>query len=525
MPTPSAQPGILIVEDEGIVALDLEHNLRALGYRIAGLAGTHAEALALTEQTAPDLVLMDIRLAGELDGLAAADEIRRRWRIPVVMLTAYSSQETLLRASSVGAQGYLVKPFRPDELSAAIRIALHQHRVVRGLADKYSWLLTTLDSLNDGVIATDAAGSICYLNGAAQRLTGWTQLEGLGRSIEEIYTVQTPAGKPVAVCQLRTALRRGAPTAKKRFRLCRRGVAETPIEASASPLFQDGQLVGAVTIFCDISERLVQETQRDRRHRILKQQVRTANAALGDTQAELQALSRHLMTAQEDERRQVARELHDDLGQQTALLDMELSRLEALLPRGATETAGEVQQVMAALRARSHGLADGLRGVSHRLHPSVLEDLGLQVALRMLVEEHHRCGEELCFIEPKGLSLPPLPKHTTSALYRIAQEALRNTRKHAPRAPVRLTLSVLRTPPPGELYLSIEDAGPGFELHKVRAGSGLGLLSLKERALSIGGSIEFDSALGHGTRIEVRAPLPTATASGIRPHEQKSAHE
>jgi hypothetical protein len=519
---PSVPPAILVVEDEGIVALDLESSLSVLGYRIAGLASSYDEALELAAQTGPDLVLVDVRLRGEPDGLAAAAEIRRRWQTPVVFLTAFASHEMVVQARTVGALGYLIKPFRVDELNATIQLALSQQHRERELARKYSWLRTTLDSLSDAVIATDAAGCVCYLNHTAAALTGWTQAEALGRAIEEVYEVRTPEGQgaPVDTCLLRKALAQAEPVAKERSRLRRRGGAEVVVEDSASPVILDGQILGAVMISCDISERIAAEEQQDRQHLRMREQVRCATAALGDTRAELQALSRHLMTAQEEERRWVARELHDDLGQQTALLSLELSRLQALLPPGSKEA----QEVMEALRARSSAIATGLRSVSHRLHPAALEDLGLLQALRMLIEEHRRCGDEICFIEPGSEPLPPLVKETKVALYRIAQEALRNARKHAPQAPVRLTLGTALSACPDELYLSIEDAGPGFDLRRVRTSGGLGLLSIQERARAIGGRLEIDSAPGDGTRIEVLVPLLPAAPRAL-PTKGKTNHD
>ena len=168
----------------------------------------------------------------------------------------------------------------------------------------------------------------------------------------------------------------------------------------------------------------------------------------------------------------------------------------------------EAQRLLASQRARGRVIANGLRCVSHQLHPSALEDLGLVQALRMLAEEHRRCGRDICLIEPAE-ELPLLPSQTKTALYRIAQEALRNAGKHAPRAPMRLVLSASTARSPGELYLSIEDAGPGFDPRRMRAGGGLGLLSMQERAHAIGGSLELDSSPGEGTRIEVLVPLPS----------------
>lgn len=508
------QPLILVVEDEWILGRDLARNLNALGYRVAGVASTGAQAVAYAGEHRPDLVLMDIRLEGEIDGITAAAEIRRRWQTPVVFLSAHFSDESLVRARAAGAHGYLLKPFRTPELNATIQLALSQQRLSHELFAEHAWLRQMLGCLSDAVIATDATGCVRYMNATAEALTGWTEPAALGRAIEEVYTLTTLSGVPLEQCQLRKALAGAAPAERQRFWMHARGGLPLPVEDVAAPIVKDGQIIGAVTMFQDISVRLAAEVRKERQRHRLRERFETTAAELGHTRAELEALSRHLMTAQEEERRRVARELHDDLGQQTALLELEVSRLQAQL----AQIPDAAHQTLASLVARSRELSAGLRSVSHRLHPSVLEDLGLQAALRMLAEEHRRCGEDISLIEPGPL--PPLRPEATTALYRIAQEALRNARRHAPQAPVRVTLGVFTGPPPDpstgpspspgpgpsdELRLCIEDAGPGFD--PTRGPFGLGLVSMKERARSVGGRTEIESAPDEGTRITVRLPL------------------
>jgi PAS domain S-box-containing protein len=118
---------LLIVEDEPIVAMDLEERLTSMGYRLAGRAATGEQALALAREQNPDLVLMDIRIQGEMDGIATAAEIRRLLRIPVIFLTAYAEDDTLARAKVAEPYGYLLKPFDPRELKSTIEIALYKH--------------------------------------------------------------------------------------------------------------------------------------------------------------------------------------------------------------------------------------------------------------------------------------------------------------------------------------------------------------------------------------------------------------
>lgn len=120
---------ILVVEDENIVALEIKKRLQKLGYVVPGVASTGEDAISKAEGILPDLVLMDIMLKGEIDGIHAAGEIRKRFNIPVVYLTAYSDEETLQRAKLTEPYGYILKPFEEDDLRTTIEIALYRHQV------------------------------------------------------------------------------------------------------------------------------------------------------------------------------------------------------------------------------------------------------------------------------------------------------------------------------------------------------------------------------------------------------------
>ncbi len=146
---------ILIVEDEFILARDLELRLRDLGYIVTGIAATGADALALADRQHPDLVLMDIYLQGPMDGIDAAQEIHRRWRLPVVFLTAYADDDTLQRAKLVEPFGYILKPFEDRELRTLIEIALYKHQAeeeIRRLSDLYA----ALSQINQAIVRIGA---------------------------------------------------------------------------------------------------------------------------------------------------------------------------------------------------------------------------------------------------------------------------------------------------------------------------------------------------------------------------------
>jgi signal transduction histidine kinase len=129
-----------VVEDESIVALDIQHRLRAMGYAVVGLALTGPEALELVERTNPDLVLMDIKLKGPISGIETAEQLRARRDLPIIYLTAYTDQTTLERARISEPFGYVVKPFEDRELNITLEIALYRHKVEQQLRENQAAL-------------------------------------------------------------------------------------------------------------------------------------------------------------------------------------------------------------------------------------------------------------------------------------------------------------------------------------------------------------------------------------------------
>jgi PAS domain S-box-containing protein len=163
----------LVVDDERIVAEDISECVTAMGGSVLGIAITGQDAIDLADEHRPDLVLMDICLQGDIDGVEAALTIRDRWQIPVVFLTAYSDPGVLERAKAADPAGYIVKPFDEASLRSTIEIALHRCDLERALRGNREWLTTILTGMDDGVIVADKAGQIVFMNPAAERLTGW----------------------------------------------------------------------------------------------------------------------------------------------------------------------------------------------------------------------------------------------------------------------------------------------------------------------------------------------------------------
>jgi diguanylate cyclase (GGDEF)-like protein len=140
---------ILIVEDEGIVAQDLMEALARLGYRISGVASEGTQAVAMAAQLQPELVVMDVSLGGEIDGIQAARLMQEQSHVPVIFLTGHRDSETLQRAVLTGPLGYLIKPFQEDELRCAIEVAIHKHRSERQVREREEELLRSAELLQN----------------------------------------------------------------------------------------------------------------------------------------------------------------------------------------------------------------------------------------------------------------------------------------------------------------------------------------------------------------------------------------
>ena len=233
----------------------------------------------------------------------------------------------------------------------------------------------------------------------------------------------------------------------------------------------------------------------------LATQVKATEEQLQRTEEELRSLAASLFTSHEEERRRVARELHDDVSQQLAMLANDIEQLRQNIPSEDTAMRDRLET----LRAAAATLSEELRRISHALHPSILEDLGLPVALRSLVaefaEREHMPSNFTHRNVPDKLS-----REVAATLYRITQEALRNVAKHAGRTHVRVTLTGNNS----GLRLTVRDLGEGFDLSERR---GLGLISMEERTRLVGGTFRINSALGEGTTVQVQVPVETETAA------------
>lgn len=187
---------ILVVEDENIVALDIERGLKRLGYQVIGVVNNGREAIQMTDKHRPDLVLMDVQIKGDIDGIEAAKQIREQFNLPVIFLTAYADDATIQRAKGSEPFGYLLKPFEETELHTAIEITLHKYKAVEArkeetisaLRASEETLRLFIDSVRDyAIVMLDSSGHVMTWNTGAERITGYKADEIVGKDFSVFY--------------------------------------------------------------------------------------------------------------------------------------------------------------------------------------------------------------------------------------------------------------------------------------------------------------------------------------------------
>jgi PAS domain S-box-containing protein len=260
-----ANPKILIVEDENKVAKDLQKHLADLKYEVVGTASTGEEAIDIASTTSPDLVLMNVRLKGGSDGIEAASTLRIRYGAAIVFISNYVDDDILRRASKAEPFGYILKPFENRELHTTIELALYRRELERRYKESEAWYRTTLRSIGEAVIATDAMGLIKFMNSAAENITGWKMTEALGEELLKVFRTTKEFAKPTSMNPVDKILKNKITAVLKNHDiLVARDGREVPIDESASPIKDElGNTVGVVLVFEDVAERKrVQEALR-----------------------------------------------------------------------------------------------------------------------------------------------------------------------------------------------------------------------------------------------------------------------
>lgn len=527
---------ILIVEDESIVALNIKNRLEALGYIVVATTSSGESAIQIAQENHPDLVLMDIKLRGVIDGIEAATQIWNRFQIPVVYLTAYSDEETVERAKVTEPYGYILKPFEARDLGTTIEISLYKHQMERQLREREQWLTTTLKCIGDAVITTDSQGLITFMNPVAEALTCWKQEEVLGNNLNQVFQTINEKTRQAVENPAALALRQGVTvTLENHTLLITKNGKEIPIDDSAAPIKNDtGKIMGAVLVFHDVTEQqqlktFLENTNQELEVKVIEnnRQLRAANEQLRAEIEQRQHLENELLVALAKER-----ELNELKSRILATISHEyrtplttiLSSTDLLAQYGSGWNEERKQKHFHRIQAAVQHLTSLVNDVLFVNHAEIgsLEfnpvALNVEQITRDLVEIYSNSANQHTIIfECQGVSAPIfLDKELLQLMLR---NLISNALKYSPSGS---TIQIELDFQPHNLVFRISDQGIGIlsnereQIFKaffrgnnigIVPGVGLGLLIVKECVDLHGGEIIVESELMVGTRFTITLPL------------------
>ncbi len=520
---------ILVVEDEALIADDIQRTLTRFGYDVPTPVATAAEALEAVANMGPDLVLIDIKLRGQRDGIDAGGEIRSRFGRPIIYLTSQSDDATLARAKETSPHGYILKPFNERELRIAVEVALHNHELESRLAVRERWFSTTLRSIGDAVIATDRDEIITFMNVVAERLTGWGA-EAIGRPLGEVFNVRDKADNPV-----QKPLRVAGGTAfvvevAADRRLVIRTGAQIPIDESVAPIIDDsGAFLGGVVVFRDITERRRLEQRIAHSERLAAigtmavSMAHEINNPLTYVTANLSVSLEVLARATNDARDLVATAVDCRPGDR--LLGGISEVIEAL--KDAAQGAERVRRTV--LDLRKMGRADD---VSRRVLdlPEVLE-----LSLKMTAHATRHYARTR-----KALGITPFVLADESELGQVFTNLLVNAAQAIGegRAASNEIVVTTFTDPAGRAVVQFTDTGPGipsdvlprifdpfFTTKASGAGTGLGLSICHNIVTALGGEITASNSAAGGAVFTVALPPAQAPPPSVAGGAAEAAAE
>lgn len=505
---------VLVVEDESIVALDLQSRLTALGFSVVGIAKSGERALELVAETSPNVVLMDVQLTGEIDGIETARRIREAHPVPVIFLTAYSDQESIQRAKISEAYGYLLKPFQERELIIAIELALYKFDAEQRLRTNRLLLDATLNGIWEGVISTDEDNRIVLMNSSAETIIGISEEQARGALLDDVLVtdrVEESADIPDS------------------WRIVQRpDGSRVPVDIQIHRIHESGAGPSAITVLRDISELW-------RYRRSLLESKNAAEAAARAKSVFLSKMSHELRTP-----------LNGILGMAQLSLEEEIGEpLREYLEVLKQSAENLLQLVNDILVTTSTGTDDSQR---ERFSPVQL----IETIVRSHAFEINRRGLRVALrTDPRiPANVSADPRTIGRMLEKLLSNAIKFTRQGHIEVCVRYIasrqeddldadgfFSVLRCKTgrsEPRLVLRVHDTGIGIPRDKIddvfreyyqldervnreAEGAGLGLSIVARLAEQMGAGLSIRSEVERGSTVRVEIPIPTDERSTEMP--------
>ncbi len=489
---------VLIVEDEAIIAADLERRVNSFGHQSVGVAASGHEACDLAARLRPDLVLMDIVLRGEMDGVQATQWIRDELNLPVIYLTSHADPATVNSACQTEPFGYILKPIDERELRVAIEVGVCRHRSELKVRQMERWMTTTLNSIGDGVIAVDAVGRVVLMNPYAERMTGWSLAEAQGREVEEVFSlVHGVNGNRVPNPALQ-AMREGMVVHIDRLTLLQpKGAPTFYIDDSAAPIRgSQGEIRGAVIVFRDASEQMRSEERMRRMNAELEKRVEQRTEELRGAVCDLEEFTGA-----------VSHDLRAPLRTMRGFAGLLCEHLKPLQDTEAGDLLGRIREGV----DRMATLIDAFERLARvQRHDLQHQEVDMSEVVR-------DCLRELGAFTPGNravVQIQTLPRvrGDSQLIRQVWMNLLSNALKYSSKV-AQPRIEVGGQEGPNEFLFFVRDNGAGFDMaladrlfspfHRLHAesdfhGHGMGLATCKRVLQRHGGRIWAEAAVGNG---------------------------
>ncbi|NVO05099.1 MAG: response regulator [Rhodoferax sp.] len=472
---PAKNPMVLVIDDTPEI-LSLIHSLLSSTYRVKSANSGRRGLQIAKSDPPPDLILLDIMMP-VMDGYEVCIQLKadpQTQDIPVIFLTAKSDIENEEKGFALGAVDYVTKPIGPSVLLARVKTQIAAHAQRRSLEGMFKDVIEYAPVI---FLITDEDLDIVQTNAQAEQHFGYHRDELIGMHLEALLP-QCQQFTHAGTYLLNTEPGEAKIDANPELSCIRKDGSRFPGSATFSRLETLHGLLHTV-VLVNVSDK-----------------KETLNK-LSESQDSLRELAAINETARENERKSIAREVHDELGQVMTALRMSLS----LMPMQFGSDIPGLQESVDSMKALVDRAIKGVRNIATVLRPEAL-NLGLVPAIEWLRDEFMRHNAVRCAVECEG-STDPIDDMRAMLIYRIVQESLTNISRYAKASEVKILVSFK----PSEIDVSISDDGCGFDPGEVMIKKTFGLLGMRERALTLGGDLMILSRPGRGTTIAVKVPL------------------
>ena len=472
----SAKSPLVLVVDDTPEILSLIHTLLRDTYQVKS-ANSGRKGLQIAQSDPqPDLILLDIMMPG-IDGYEVCIQLKKDPKtrdIPVIFLTAKSEIENEERGFSLGAMDYVTKPIGPSVLLARVKTQIAAHAQRRSLEGMFKDVIEFAPVI---FFVADEDLNIVQTNAQAEQHFCYSRQELTGMNLKNLLP-QCPKFMQTMATQLHTQPGEAIIDANPELTCLRDDGTTFPGSATFSRLETLHGLLHTVVLVNVTDKKLT-----------LKR--------LSETQDSLRELAAINESARENERKSIAREVHDELGQVMTALRMRLS----LMPMQFGADIPGLSESVDSMKELVDRAIKGVRNIATVLRPEAL-NLGLIPAIEWLRDEFLRHNAVRCVFDYRGLT-DPVDEMRAMLIYRIVQESLTNISKYANATEVKILVNFSRP----DVEVSITDDGCGFDPGEVMIKKTFGLLGMRERALTLGGDLMILSRPGRGTTIAVKVPL------------------